>query len=129
MPLKGSYLSISRQLDELERRAETVRWGAGCPLCVAWPAYPLDLAPEVAQYDRSRDCLGGTAAAPCPGCPDCRPRGGWPPSFKCPGCHREPAAVIAVRYAEPPPGGTVVHLADEAPRPEDAPADAPADAP
>lgn len=103
MPLRGSYLSLVRQVDELERRAQTVRWGAGCPTCVGWPAYPLRLAPEVAAVEAQWE--DGAAGR---GDPASRARGGWPEAFVCPGCGREPETVIALAYVDTAP--PEVHL-------------------
>lgn len=99
MPLRGSYLSLVRQVDALERRAERVAVAAGgCPTCAGWP--------EVALCDATEESPSPWDG-PLPGRP------GWPESLVCPSCSRQPPLVLRLVYADA--ATTAVHLSDWAP--------------
>jgi hypothetical protein len=100
MPLRGSYAAITRQLDELERRASRLT-DPGCLTCWGWP--------EIAVVYGE-----GVAAAHAPRSPwdDGGDRGPeWPPERRCGACGREPSTVIRIEYEEPDPADLPIHVA------------------
>jgi hypothetical protein len=99
MPLRGSYTAISRQLDELERRASRLT-DPGCLTCWGWPEVAVTYAPEVAQFH-----------APNPPWDDGGdPLPEWPDELRCGACGREPSTVIKIVYEARDPGDLPIHV-------------------
>jgi hypothetical protein len=103
MTLRGPYREIERRVAQAEARLALVP-RPGCPTCAAWPAHvtlfpdpPLfGVAPGAPAYCRPWARLHEDGCS----CLACHPRRGWPASFRCPRCLREPTSVVRVVHTD-----------------------------
>ena len=90
---------LRRRLDALEQRLAVLALGAaGCPTCRGWAAYPVVEDGDAAAGAPGSSILARYGVGPL--------RGGWPETFVCPSCGREPLEIFRIVYEAAPGGWT-----------------------